>query len=116
MLAYIGTSDAFAGTRDVVSKHPAAEARIAAIDAYLFNHSDSKEAKAELLQLARPDDAKLIGIPRRTRDMDVKEFDARVQAFYERYPEERPSVPQQTMSHDRNDKAGLPKSAPTTTK
>lgn len=116
MLAYIGTNDAFNGTRDVVSKHPGAEVRIAAIDAYLFNHNDSEDAKAELLRLARPDEAKLIGSPRRTRDMDVKEFDARVQGFYERYPEERPPVPQQTTPNGRNDKAGLPKSAPTTTK
>lgn len=116
MLAYIGTSDAFASTRDVISKHPGAEVRIAAIDAYLFDHNDSAEAKAELLRLARPDEAKLIGIPRRTRDMNVKEFDSRVQAFYERYPEEQPPVPAQSQSHGQNDRPGLPKSAPTTTR
>jgi hypothetical protein len=116
MLAYIGTNDALAGTRDAISKHADAEVRISAMDAYLFNHNDSEESKAELRRIARPDEAKLIGIPRRTRDMDVKAFDVRVQTFYERYPEERPPVPQQTPQHDRDDKAGLPRLIPAMTR
>jgi len=94
MLANIATAEAFAAIREIVSGHPEREVRIAAIDAYLFQHQDSEEAKAELARLS-PKDAKMIGLPRRTRDMDVQAFDAKVKEFYRRYPEENPPVPQQ---------------------
>jgi hypothetical protein len=94
MLAYIGTSDAFAATREVVKSHPAVEVRISAIDGYMFNHGDSSEAKTEVGQSASPGDAKMIGIPRKTRDMNAHEFDERLLAFYQRYPDERPPAPE----------------------
>jgi hypothetical protein len=93
MLAYIGTNEAHAATLEVAARHAGTEVRVAAIDAYLFNHKDSPEAKVELAKAVRPDEAKLIGIPRRTANMDVREFDARVTEFYQRFPEERPQAP-----------------------
>lgn len=109
MLAYIGTDSALQATRDVVRQHPGQEVRIAAIDAYLFHYQDSEEAKAELQRIAEADERKLIGIPRRTRDMDVKDFDARLHAFYERYPEERAPVPVQQLPDRNFNSKGTPK-------
>jgi hypothetical protein len=91
MLSYLGTHAAVRATLDVASKHSSSAVRFAAIDAHLFNHGDSSEAGAELRQLVRPDDVKMVGLPRFSRDMDPTEFDARVAAFYGRYPEELPS-------------------------
>jgi len=94
MLAYIATPEAFSATRDIIGKHPSIEVRTSAMDAYLYNHGDSAAAKAELARLVSANDARLIGIPRKTRDMNVQEFDNQLQAFYDRYPEEKPPVPQ----------------------
>jgi hypothetical protein len=93
MLAYIGTTDASTATLDVVARHVGTEVRVAAIDAYLFNNEDSPEAKAALAKIVRPDEAKLIGIPRWTAHMDAREFDTRIAAFYQQYPEEQPPAP-----------------------
>ncbi len=113
MLSYIGTRLAMQATRDVVQRHPSQEVRIAAIDAYLFQLHDSDDAKSELQRITQPDERKMIGLPRRTRDMDVKEFDARLNAFYERYPEERPPVPVQSVPDpERNRKVTLHKQLP----
>ena len=95
MLAYIGTQDAFNATLEVAGRHPLREVRVAAIDAYLYNHGDSAGAREALRRVVPQSEAKLIGIPRRTHDMDVRDFDRRLDAFYAQYPEERPPVPVQ---------------------
>jgi hypothetical protein len=92
MLAYIG-GRGLAATLDIAGTHPTREVRLAAIDAYLFNENDSEAARAALRRVVPAADAKLIGLPRRTRGMDGKTFDARVRAFYEQHPEEIPPVP-----------------------
>jgi hypothetical protein len=91
MLSYLATPTATRATLEVASKHPSTAVRLAAIDAHLFNHADSCEAADELRQVVRPDDVKMIGLPRFSRNMDAPEFDARVAAFYGRYPDETPS-------------------------
>jgi hypothetical protein len=92
MLAYIG-GPGLPATLDIASKHPTREVRIAAIDAYLFNNSDSEDAKAALRSVVPPSERALIGLPRRTKNRDQKAFDERVRAFYEQHPEEIPPVP-----------------------
>jgi hypothetical protein len=93
MLAYIGGRDADVAVLEIAARHPGAEVRIAAIDAYLFNHADSAEAKEELAKFVRTEERKLIGIPRFKRGMDVRQFDQLVADFYRRYPEEIPQWP-----------------------
>jgi len=78
---------------EIAASHPGAEVRIAAIDAYLFNHADSAEAKEGLARIVRAEERKLIGIPRFKRGMDVSQFDQLVTDFYRRYPEEMPQWP-----------------------
>lgn len=95
MLAYIGTDVANSHTREILQKHPSQEVRIAAIDAYLFNHQDSTIANEELQRIVQPRERRMIALARRTRDMDVKAFDSRLRAFYEAYPDERPPTPTQ---------------------
>ena len=93
MLAYLRTEEALAATREVAAKHSAGEVRIAAINAYLFNQGDSENAKAELGQLVQDSDRKFIGLPRRTSDMNLREFEQKVHDYYERFPGERPPAP-----------------------
>jgi hypothetical protein len=90
MLSYLGTHTAVRATLDVASKHPSSAVRFAAIDAHLFNHNDSPEAAEQLRLVVHPNDVKMVGLPRFSRAMDPTDFDARVAAFYGRYPEENP--------------------------
>jgi hypothetical protein len=96
MLAYSRHPDALEAVLKAASDHGSRAVRLAAIDAYAFNHDDHLEAVERVRRIARPEEAKFVGLPRRSRDADPAAFDARVRAFYERYPEERPPAP----SHD----------------
>ncbi len=98
MLAYLGGAYAKAdeATLKVAAEHPLRAVRLAAIDSYAWNHGDSDVAKTTLARLVSKDDAKYIGIPRKTRHMSEaqkKDFDQRVAAFYEAHPEELPPTP-----------------------
>jgi hypothetical protein len=95
MLAYLDTVEAVAATIRVVQEHPEADVRWAAIDAYLFNHQDRPEAAEELRRYVRPEDLSRVMLPRRTRDMDPREFDERVATLHRRV--ERPPVPVQSQ-------------------
>ena len=94
MLCYLRTPRAVEATLEVAKGHPAIAVRLAAIDAYLFNHGDTPQVVDELRGLVRPEDAKMVGLPRFSADMDAADFEARVAAFYEQHPEERPPPPE----------------------
>jgi hypothetical protein len=93
MIAYIGGEEAQNVVFDVLARHPGKAVRIAAIDAYLFNHEDSDAAKEVLRAKVQAADAKFIGLPRFVRGSSRREFDARVEAFYRSNPDERPPIP-----------------------
>ncbi|MBD0712317.1 MULTISPECIES: hypothetical protein [unclassified Streptomyces] len=93
MLSYLDTEEAARATLRIAADHPERAVRAAAIDAHLFNHGDSAEAVQEVMAVVRPEDRQLVGLTRLKGDMDPAEFERRVNAFYERYPEERPPVP-----------------------
>jgi hypothetical protein len=93
MLAYLRTAEALQAVLGFASQHESRPVRLAALDAYTFNHEDSPEAIERARAAARREEAKLVGIPRRTRDSDPAQFAAKVAAFYEQYPEERPPAP-----------------------
>ena len=72
------------------------ELRIAAMDAYLWNHGDTDAAKARLTNIVAKDEVKFVGLPRKTAHMTEaarKDFDQRVTGFYKTYPEELPPPP-----------------------
>lgn len=82
-----------AATLAIIAGHDCSIVRGAAIDAYLFNHADSASAASTLAAIVRSTDAKLIGLPRKTRDIDLAEFDRRVVQFYADNPSEVPPMP-----------------------
>jgi HEAT repeats len=93
MLAYIGGEEATRATLKVAAVHPERSVRLAAADAYLFGRSDSPEALEILLEGVPDEDRDSIGLPRLTRETDMEEFQRAVFGYYERYPEQLPSVP-----------------------
>jgi hypothetical protein len=94
MLAFMKTGEALAAVLQIAASHTSRTVRLAALDAFVFNHGDSAEAIEKARAVARPEEAKMVGLPRRTRDFDPREFDGKVRAFYQRYPEENPPHPE----------------------
>ncbi len=93
MLAFVGTQDALSAVLKVASEHESKAVRLAALDAYTFNHGDSPEAIKTARDAAKLGEDKLVNLPRRERGFNPEEFDAKVMAFYERHPEEIPPTP-----------------------
>lgn len=93
MLAWIRSSEAFEAVLGFARYHESRVVRLAALDAYIYNHEDSPEAIERARAAARRDEAKLVGLPRFTRDSDPAQFAEKMAAFYEQHPEERPPAP-----------------------
>jgi hypothetical protein len=93
MLAWLRTSDALEAVLGFARYHESRVVRLAALDAYTYNHDDSREAIERARASARRDEAKLVGVPRFTREGDAAHFARRMSAFYEEHPEEQPRTP-----------------------
>jgi len=106
MLAYLNTPHALEETLKIASNHTSRAVRVAAMDAYLFNHQDSADATARLQEAIQGEDRKFIGLARRFRGMDVSQFDASVATFYRNYPAERPPVPEASAAFSTEKPAG----------
>ena len=94
MLAFIRTAEALAAVLQAASGHISRAVRLAALDAFIFNHGDSPESIEKARAAARLEEAKFVGLPRRERGFNPADFDAKVVAFYQRYPEEKPPTPE----------------------
>lgn len=93
MLAWLRTSEALEAVLGFARYHESRVVRLAALDAYTYNHEDSPEAIERARAAARRDEAKLVGLPRFTCESNPAQFTERVAAFYEQHPEERPPAP-----------------------
>ena len=74
----------------VIRDHPLRSVRMAAIDAYLFQHGDTPEAVKTLRDLVSPEDRPMVGLPRFGAHTDPETFE-RLAAEYE--AANRPSTP-----------------------
>jgi hypothetical protein len=93
MLAWLRTPEAFEAVLGFARYHESRVVRLAALDAYTYNHEDSPDAIERARAAARRDEAKLVGLPRFTRESNPAQFAERVAAFYGQHPEERPPAP-----------------------
>lgn len=93
MLAWLRTAEAFEKVLGYARYHESRVVRLAALDAYTYNHEDSPDAIERARSAARRDEAKLVGLPRFTRESNPAQFAERMAAFYEQHPEERPPPP-----------------------
>jgi len=87
-IAYLATDEADEIIFRVTQHHSSTAVRSAAVDAFLFNHNDSDEARARLEEVLLPKDAAFAGRVRQTRSMDRDEFNAGLRRFYAMHPEE----------------------------
>ena len=84
-LAYLATPQADAAVRGVIEKHEALQVRVAAIDAYMWNHGDSPEAATELYRSLPADLHPFVERPRFHQGMDREDFMRRLRAWREKW-------------------------------
>jgi hypothetical protein len=84
-LAYLATPAADEAVLDVIAKHEALHVRVSAIDAYMWNHGDSRMAADQLYQMLQEELHPYVERPRFHRDMDPEEFGQRLRAWRERW-------------------------------
>ncbi len=70
-----------------VGKHPSRIVRAEAIEAYLWNHKDSREARATLLKYVQPKERIFVDRVRREPTEEAATFNRRLAAFLKAHPE-----------------------------
>jgi hypothetical protein len=73
-LAYMRNEEGFKETLTVMCNHKALPVRIAAINAYMWNHNDNDQAAKQLYDSLPTDLHKYVGRPRFHRDMNPRDF------------------------------------------
>ena len=92
-LAYLATPVADDAVRDVIVNHEALHVRVSAIDAYMWNHGDSRETADQLYRLLPAEMHLYVERPRFHRDMDPEEFSRRLAAWREKWSREPTPTP-----------------------
>jgi hypothetical protein len=86
-LAYANDARSNAAVMQIISRHPSRIVRAEAINAYLWNHGDSEEAKRTLAPIVRPEEAVFIDRVRRVSGESAETFNPRLEAFLDKHPE-----------------------------
>ena len=90
-MAYLRTPEAEKALIQVMQRHESNAVKIAAIDAYMWNHGGTDEAAQSLYQVLHPDLHKFVQQPRFHRGIDRERFNQQLQAWHDRWG----SAPQQ---------------------
>lgn len=98
-LAYLATPAADQAVRDVIVNHEALHVRVSAIDAYMWNHGDSRRTADELYSLLPAEMHQYVERPRFHRGMDREEFSRRLEAWRKKWGRE--PAPESALDADR---------------
>ncbi len=101
-LAYLRTAKADEEVLWAVAKHPSRIVRAEAIEAYLWNHTDSAEARATLQKYVRADEAIFLDRIRRVPEENAESFNRRLAAFQKAHPETASPPPQRAYRKKRS--------------
>jgi hypothetical protein len=93
-LAYANNESSNQVMTEIIANHPSKIVRAEAINAYLWNHGDSPEARTRLSQYVRKDEQILIDRVRRTTGETAESFNRKLDAFLKQHPEVRPPQPE----------------------
>ncbi len=92
-LAYANTEASNRAVTQIIAEHPSKIVRAEAINAYLWNHGDSDEARKFLTQFVRKDDLILLDRVRRNTGETADVFNRKLAAFLDKHPELAPPPP-----------------------
>jgi hypothetical protein len=99
MVAHVNTQVAQAVVLQAIGGHPSRMVRLSAMNSFLYANGDSADAVQRALLAARPNEAKLVGLPRLAPQFSLRDFDARVARYYQEHPEDRPGPVAQKGAH-----------------
>jgi len=105
-LAYLGTPSAQEEVLRLVRAHPSRIVRAEAIDAYLWNHADSAEAKATLRKYVQKGEEIFVDRVRRNTGEKAESFNAKLAAFLKAHPEVRAPAPEKVKEGGPAQRAG----------
>jgi len=105
-LAYLGTPSAQEEVLRLVRAHPSRIVRAEAIDAYLWNHADSAEAKATLRKYVQKGEEIFVDRVRRNTGEKAESFNAKLAAFLKAHPEVRAPAPEKVKEGGPAERAG----------
>jgi len=105
-LAYLGTPSAQEEVLRLVRAHPSRIVRAEAIDAYLWNHADSVEAKATLRKYVQKGEEIFVDRVRRNTGEKAESFNAKLAAFLKAHPEVRAPAPEKVKEGGPAQRAG----------
>lgn len=87
-LAYLQTQNADSIVLNYLQWHPAIAVRTAGIDAYLYNHGDTEEAKGTLRSILNEEDWVYLDRVRKSSVVSDEQFNLGLEQFYEKNPEQ----------------------------
>jgi hypothetical protein len=93
-LAYLQTSSGDEEVLWAVGKHPSRIVRAEAIEAFLWNHNNSDEARATLLHYVRPEEKIFLDRLRRDPRESGEVFNRKLEAFLKAHPEAAAPAPE----------------------
>jgi hypothetical protein len=93
-LGYLGTPEADAEVLAIAGGHASRIVRAEAVDAYLYNHGDTAEARAAVAAVLKPGDQALIDRFRPVAGESPADEQARFSAWLARHPEAMPPAPE----------------------
>ena len=94
-LAYANNETSNNVVTEIIANHPSKIVRAEAINAYLWNHGDSDEARKLVSQYVRKDELILIDRVRRTTGETAESFNRKLDDFLKRHPDVVPPQPEE---------------------
>jgi hypothetical protein len=93
-LAYLHDPKADEEVLWAASKHPSRVVRAEAIDAYLWNHGDSAQAREQLARVVRPDERIFLERIRRVQGENAESFNRKLDGYLKSHPDRLPPKPE----------------------
>jgi hypothetical protein len=93
-LAYANNESSNKVVTEIIANHPSKIVRAEAINAYLWNHEDSDDARKFLSQYVRKDELILLDRVRRKTGENAESFNRKLDEFLKRHPEVVPPPPE----------------------
>lgn len=93
-LAFLGTPSADQEVLRQVQRHPSKAVRAEAINAYLWNHRDSPDARITLAKFIRKGEEIFLDRPRREEGEGARTFNRKLEAYLQKHPEVIPPKPE----------------------